>query len=241
MCCTLPFVKRSWIAAIGSLVAFGAAVATSTVRDSMGVANSALLLATIIVAAALIDWAAGIATAVVAAIALNYFHTEPVHSFRITETNDLAAVLLLAGLGIAVSAATAFRVGERVRNYHSSVSHGAIAAIAKARRGDIPAAALWHAVVDAESAELALLDAQLVPSGSVRLPVVARHVSAPDESASDHERVTIPSAGAVVVLRDPRLGVDLVLRPRDSREGTDLRRSSVFMFADGVELALSHI
>ena len=207
----------------------------------MGVADSALLLAAIIVAAALADWAAGIITALVAAIALTYFHTEPVHSFRITETSDLIAVLLLAGLGIAVSAATAFRVGERVRNYHSSVSKGAAAALARARRSELPAAALWHAVVDAECAELALLNAQLVPSGTSRLPVIARHALGPDESKTDHELVTIPATGAVVVLRDPRLGVDVVLSPREGHDATELRRRTVFMFADNLELAISHM
>ena len=231
--------KRTTFVGLGIGSAFLAALATSTIRDSMGIANSSLLLAAIIVAAALVDWAAGIATALVAAVALNYFHTEPVHSLRITDTSDLIAVALLAGLGIAVSAATAFRVSERVREYHSSVSRGAIAALARARRSDLPAAALWHAVVDAECTELALLDARIVTTGTERLPVIARRSTGPDETGSDHELVTIPSSGAVVVLKDPRLGVDVVLTPRDRNESTELRRSTVFMFVDNIELAIS--
>jgi len=233
-------VKRTTLIGFGIGTALLAAVATSTVRDSMGIANSSLLLAAIIVAAALVDWVAGIATALVAAVALNYFHTKPVHSLRITQTSDLIAVALLAGLGIAVSAATAFRVGERVRQYHSSVSRGALATLQRARRVDLPAAALWHAVVDAESAELALLDARIVTTGTARLPVIARHASGPDESGSDHELVTVPASGAVVVLKDPRLGVDVVLTPRDRHESTELRRSTVFMFVDNLERAISH-
>lgn len=233
-------VKRTTLIALGIAISLVAAVATSAVRDSMGIANSSLLLAVIIVAAALIDWVAGITTALVAANALNYFHTEPVHSFRITSTSDLIAVALLAGLGIAVSAATAFRVGERVRQYHSSVSRGALISLVRARRTDLPAAALWHAVVDAECGELALLDARIVTTGTARLPVIARHAAGPDEVGSDHERVTIPAAGAVVVLKDPRLGVDVVLTPRDRHESTELRRSTVFMFVDNLELAIAH-
>lgn len=207
----------------------------------MGVANAALLLAAVIVCAALVDSVAGIATAVVGATMLNYFHTAPIHSFRITESSDVMAVLLLAGLGVIVSAATAFRVGERIRNYHSEISRDGRAALRRASHDETPAAALWHAAVDAESGGLATLEVRLVASGTSRLPVVARHPNAPDEASTDHEMVTIPVSGAVVILRDPRLGLDVVLRPRDTHEPAELRRSAVFMFADSIELALTHM
>lgn len=218
------------------LVALAAALATSKFHDSMGAANAALLLATIIVAAALVDWTAGLATAVVGAVALNYFHTEPVHSLRITATSDIVAVALLSCLGIAASAATAFRVSERLRRYHASMSRLGAASLARRQ----PAPTLWHSAVDAESTDLALLDAHLVPAGSERLPVIARHATAPDERTSAHETVRIPATGAVVVLRDPRLHRDLILTPRDATTSPEVRRTAVFMLADSVELCLSH-
>ncbi len=230
-------VKRSIAILLFPLVALAVAIATSSVRDSMGVANTALVLAAIIVGAAVIDWTAGLVTACVGAIALNYFHTEPIHSLRITRTPDIFAVILLAALGTAVSTATALRVSERMRSYHSSLSQAAATELRKKQH----APALWRAAIDAESFDLGLLDAHLVPSGSVRLPVIARHGSTPDEQLSFHEMVTIPATGAVVVLRDPRLHMDLVVEPREAGTSPDVRRSTIFMFADSVELSLTHV
>ena len=213
------------------------ALSTSSLTDSMAVANAALLLAVVIVTAALVDSIAGLTTAVVGALALNYFHTEPVHSLRITSRSDVVAVILLAALGIVVSAATAFRVSERVRQYHSSLSKD----VANRMERGQSAPALWRTAIDGEAAELAGLTARLVPSGSQRLPVIARHDTRFDESSSDHQYVRIPASGAVVVLRDPRLGRDLVLTPRDGQSTIDAQRSTVFMFADTIELSLAHL
>ncbi|MBU6226696.1 MAG: DUF4118 domain-containing protein [Acidobacteria bacterium] len=229
--------KRSIAVLVFPLVALALAIATSSVRNEMGVANTALLLAAIIVGAAVIDWTAGLVTACVGAIALNYFHTEPIHSLRITRTPDIFAVILLVALGSAVSAATALQVSERMRHYRTSLSQAAATDLRKKQH----APALWRAAVDAESVDLGLVDAHLVPSGTVRLPVIARHATTPDEQLSFHERVTIPATGAVVVLRDPRLHMDLVVEPREAGTSPDLRRSTIFMFADSVELSLTHV
>lgn len=229
--------KRTFSAVGFPILALLLALATSSLTESLDVANAALLLAVAIAAAALIDWIAGLTTAFVGALALNYFHTEPVHSLRITSGSDIVAVTLLAALGVVVSAATAFRVSERVRRYHASLSGELVAGLE--RRLPIPA--LWRTVIDGEATELATLTAQLVPSGSRRLPVIARHDTRPDEKLSNHEFVRIPASGAVIVLRDPRLTRDLVLTPRDGKTSVDTRRSVVFMFADTVELSLAHL
>jgi Domain of unknown function (DUF4118) len=219
------------------ILAVVVALATSSLTESLEVANASLLLALVIASAALVDWIAGVATAIVGAVTLNYFHTEPVHSLRITSGSDVVAVVLLAALGIVISAATVFRVSERVRQYHASLSREVGLGITR----DQPAPALWRTAIDGEAAELAGLTARLVPAGSQRLPVIARHDTRPDETSSNHQIVRIPASGAVVVLRDPRLGHDLVLSPRDGQTATDARRSVIFMFADTVELSLAHL
>ncbi|NBN89205.1 MAG: DUF4118 domain-containing protein [Actinobacteria bacterium] len=227
--------KRSITAVILPVSAFVVALTTSSVRDSMEIANVALLLAAIIVGSALIDWTAGLTTALVGAVSLNYFHTEPVHSLRITATSDVIAVALLGFLGVAVSAGTALRVSERVRRYHASLALSGAEALTRPQ----PAPTMWHAAVDAESAELAMLSARLVPSGTERLPVIARHAAGPDDRTSPQGTVRIPAGGAVVVLRDPRLHRDLVLSPRDAGTTLEVRRAAIFMLADNVELSLS--
>lgn len=228
--------KRSASAVAFPVVAFVVAAATSALHGSMEVANAALVLAVVIVIAGTIDWVAGLSTAIVGAGSLNYFHTEPVHSLRITATSDLVSVLLLVALGGIVAAATAIRVTERVRRYHASLSRSARLAVNRSQ----PATAMWHAAIDAESAALAQFSSRLVPAGSERLPVVARHAGGPDDESSARGSVTIPATGAVVVLRDPRLGVDLVLSPRATGSSSEVLRSTVFMLADSVELCLSH-
>lgn len=228
--------KRITVAAIFPFVAFAAALATSSFHDSMGVANAALLLAVIILVAATVDWVSGLTTAVVGAIALNYFHTEPVHSLRVTATSDVVAIALLSSLGIAASAATALRVSKRMGRYHASISRRGADSLTQRQ----PAPALWHSAVDVESTELALLDAHLVPAGTERLPVIARHTPELNEHSSAHGTVRIPASGAVVVLRDPRIHRDLVLTPRDATTSPEVRRTAVFMLADSIELSLSH-
>lgn len=213
------------------------AVATASVRDSIEVANTALLLAIVIVAAAVIDWVAGLVTATAGAVALNYFHTEPIHSMRITRTPDVIAVILLVALGASVSAATAFRVTERVRRFHSSVADAALSDLTTKQ----PASNLWRSAIDVECSDLGLLNARLAPSGTERCPVIARHGRVPDERSSFHELVTIPSTGAVVLLRDPRLSMDLVVEPRQSGSSAEVRRSTILMLADSLELALTHL
>ena len=146
-------------------------------------------------------------------------------------------MILLAALGTAVSAATALRVSERMRRFHASVSRAAVSDLKKKQH----APALWRVAVDVESSDLGLLDARLVRSGTERLPVIARHGLAPDEHLSSHELVTIPASGAVVVLRDPRLHMDLVIEPREAGSSPEVRRSTIFMFADSVELSLTHV
>lgn len=228
--------KRFTFAATFPFVVFAAALATSSFHDSMGVANAALLLAVIILVAATVDWVSGLTTAVVGAITLNYFHTEPVHSLRVTATSDVVAIALLSSLGIAASAATALRVSNRMGRYHAAISRRGADSLAQRQ----PAPALWHSAVDAESSELALLDAHLVPAGSERLPVIARHTAELNKHSSAHGTVRIPASGAVVVLRDPRIHSDLVLTPRDATTSPEVRRTAVFMLADSIELSMSH-
>ena len=95
---------------LGPLLAIAVAWATGTVSGDMSVANAALALAFVCVAAALVRPLAGFVTSAVAALALNYFHTIPIHSLRMTEADEIVTVVLLVLLGSAVSVATTLRV-----------------------------------------------------------------------------------------------------------------------------------
>ena len=58
----------------------------------------------------------GILTAVTAAMAFNYFHTEPFHSLRINGAQAIVTVLLLALLGLVMSEISAWRRRPQVAN-----------------------------------------------------------------------------------------------------------------------------
>lgn len=83
------------VTVVGSAIAVLIAWGTASVRDDVGVANVGLLLAIVCVAAALSDWFAGSVTSLFAALSLNFFHTEPVHSLRIDQTEEAASVTTL--------------------------------------------------------------------------------------------------------------------------------------------------
>jgi K+-sensing histidine kinase KdpD len=95
---------------------------TSSIRESIGVANVALVLAIVTTCAALLRWEAGIITSLAAASTLNFFHTEPVHSFRITSQADLVMITLLIMIGLGVSFITASRVRGVVQQFHSDTA-----------------------------------------------------------------------------------------------------------------------
>ena len=91
---------------LGPVLAIAVAWVSSRVRSDISIANAALALAFVCVAAALVSPIAGFATSAVAALALNYFHTTPIHSLRMTEPDEVVTVILLVLLGSSVSVAT---------------------------------------------------------------------------------------------------------------------------------------
>jgi hypothetical protein len=96
---------------------------TSSIRESIGVANVALVLAIITTCAALLRWEAGILTSLVAASTLNFFHTQPIRSFRITSGADLMMITLLMLIGLGVSFLTASRVRKAVQQFSPDASN----------------------------------------------------------------------------------------------------------------------
>lgn len=122
---------------------------TSSTRESIGVANVALVLAIVTTCAALVRWEAGILTSLAAASTLNFFHTEPVRSFRITSQADLIMITLLMLIGLGISCITATRVRGVVQHFNSDTA-----------------------------SDLLKVNVQLVCDGSSQFPVVSRRPGA---------------------------------------------------------------
>ncbi len=219
----------------GPIVVLLVAWASTGVRSTMGIANVALVMAVITVGVASVSWVAGLSTSLVAALALNYFHTEPVHSLRITQGSDLVSVLLLAAIGIAVSTASALKVRAIAREHLAASAAEGRNLLATAGASSRPVDVVWAEVVRSACSRLALVDCRIEPLGSSgRLPVIARQRANVDGSNT----FTLPESGAVITFTDPRLLAQVALTPRMGMGALDLDRRTVMAFVDQLELVL---
>lgn len=197
-------------------------------------ANVALAIAVITVAFAAVDWLAGVSTSIAAALSLNYFHTEPYRTLRITDRRDVYSVVLLAVLGLAVSAVTAVRVRRGVTAIRHDDARRAGDALAVLLAEDHPAPEAWSAAIGAASNDLGLIVARITQRAPAGLPVIGRRLVDGDEPT-----VLIPAAGAALPLRrrHPE-GACLVLTPRADLGALVVDRRAVLSFADAIERAL---
>ncbi len=131
----------------------------------------ALVLAVVTVVVAMTTAVGGITTSIAGALALNYFHTEPVHSLRISDSSDVVAVLLLGALGLVVSGMTALRLRDVARTRHTALAETARAELDNNGRAR-PAIEVWHEAVTACSADLSLVTCRIARVVDTSLPHV---------------------------------------------------------------------
>ena len=84
-------------------LAIGVAAALVPLRDDLGIANAALLMVAIAVAAAAVGGrVAGVTTGLVASLAFNFFYTKPYLTLRIHSGRDVVttALILVIGFGV---------------------------------------------------------------------------------------------------------------------------------------------
>lgn len=216
------------------LVAWLLSLPSDAEGSGVTLANVALVVAVVTVGFAVVDWVAGITTSVAAAFALNYFHTEPVHTLRITDRRDVLSVVLLGVLGLAVSAATAIRVRRGVAVIHHDEAAAAGQRLTALLATDQPAREVWSAAISAASNDLGLVVARLSTAMPWGLPTIARRVSDADDAT-----LMLPAAGAALRLQHRYAeGRWLVLTPREGHGPLTVDRRAVLSFADTVELAL---
>ena len=90
-------------AAVGALSSLFLAAALVGVRGQIQNANVALLLViTVVLGAVTGGRGAGVASAVVAAVAFDFFHTRPYGSLKISDGNDVLTTVLLLAVGLVV-------------------------------------------------------------------------------------------------------------------------------------------
>jgi len=221
---------------LGPVLAIAVAWATSTVRSDMTIANTALALAFICVAAALINPVAGFVTSAVSALALNYFHTEPVHSLRMTEPGEILTVVLLVVLGSLVSVATTMRVRSKVGAHRTGESLAATRELEEllSRGGALPA--VWLTAVQSMSGQAGSIDVSLRAVAPSDVPVIGRRV--PSAAGSDADTVVVPETGAALVLPDGRGA--LLLRPQTGLGAITAPRTMLLEFGGELAVALAY-
>lgn len=219
------------------LVALTFSWATSSVTESIGVANLALVLAIITVTAGFIRWDAGVVTSVVAATTLNFFHTEPVHSLRMTDSSDLLMISLLLIIGIGVSAVTASKVSKSVKIITAEVSTSQKSELINTLSSPIPFSRAWSAAMQAEAEELHHVDVSLVSEIHTGIPVISRRSPTIPTSDSD-DKFVLPASGAIMKFSDPRLTNAVLFQPRQDIGSVRVSRKVVTAFVQQLELAL---
>jgi K+-sensing histidine kinase KdpD len=222
-------------AVLGPALAIAVAWATSTVRSDMSIANAALALAFACVAAALVSPIAGFVTSAVAALALNYFHTTPVHSLRMTEGDEIVTVVLLVLLGSSVSIATTLRFRAKVAVHRTDESLAATRDLQEllSHGGALPA--VWLTAVQSVCVQAGSIDVSLLAAAPSEVPVISHR--RPSGTGSDADEVVIPETGAALLLPNGRGA--LLLRPQAGLGAITAARTMLLQFGDQLAAALA--
>jgi hypothetical protein len=227
--------------AIGPAVALAAAGLLERVRDSFGVANVALVLSCVVVIAALAGRTAGLATAVTAALAYNFFHTRPFYSLRISSGRDVATVGLLVIIGVIVGEMGAWRrraLAVSTRRLHGSRALEAVAAqLAAGTRPDD----IWLAIRAALTETLGLADCRFEPGATPSVQAIPRSGSLIGESMRlGRHGFELPTGGAAIAVAyaGRTLGHIILVPGSDTGSQRDIRQVAVAL-ADEYAVALA--
>jgi hypothetical protein len=148
----------------GVLAALAVAAILAPVRDTVGTANVAIVLAIVtVVAAAFAGRGAGACTAVSAAISFNFFHTRPYLSLRVSNREDLITVGLLVFVGLLVGELSAMRRRSRVEVVTQASGAHHLGSVAALLAGGASLDVVWPAVRDALTNTLGLAGCRLEP------------------------------------------------------------------------------
>jgi K+-sensing histidine kinase KdpD len=228
-------------AAIGAIAAVLIAGLLVPLRDWLGSANVALILAAIVVGAAIFGgrFAGGI-TSIAAALSFDYFYTQPFYDLRINDHQDIVTALLLLVLGVAVGQLAVMRYGaRRVEQLHArGAAHLEDVAAVVAAGANLDE--VWPVVRRALIDQLDLAACQFEPA-----PFSTEHTSLDRAGHIDTRKLryepggfALPLDGVTVpvVANREELG-RLVLVPRPGRGTTRAQRRVVIALADQLAVA----
>jgi hypothetical protein len=144
---------------LGVLTAILVAGLLVPVRDWIGASNVALVLAIVVVGAAMLGGRlAGAITSVAAAIAFDFFHTQPYYSLRIDKREDVIAAGLLLVIGLSVGQLAAWGASNREAASQHAQSATRLEDVAAVVAAGAPLEDVWPVVQRALVDELHLAE-----------------------------------------------------------------------------------
>jgi Domain of unknown function (DUF4118) len=229
---------------LGACAAIGVAALLVPFRDWLGSSNVALILAIVVVIAAIFGGrSAGVLTSVAAALAFDFFHTEPYLDLRIDRRVDIIAGALLLVLGLVVGEIAAMHQKEvaAARRHERGAAH--LEDVAEVIAAGADAHEVWPVVKRSLVEQLDLADCRFEPAPfDRRLPDLTRSGRV-DAELLHYESggFTLPSEGVEVpVNHSGHLLGRLVLVPQPHRGTTRPQRRVAVAIADQLAVALAH-
>jgi hypothetical protein len=222
-------------AAAGAIAAIVVAGLLVPVRDTFGNTNMALVLVVVIVAAAALGGRfVGAVTSVAAALAFNYFHTQPYRTLSVDNREDIATVVLLLVVGLIV--------GE-LANLHSRRRGDAQTRAAGAHwlAGGRPVEDVWPIVQQGLVDELGLTGCRFEPAPyHGQLPAVQRSGRLEGPLTWAREGFELPAGGAQLsVEHRSHLFGRVVLAPTPGRGVSLEERRVAVALADQLAVAMA--
>ena len=233
---------RIW-SALGALAAIAVAGLLVPLRSTIDNTNVALVLVLVIVAAASFGGrAAGVTTSVVAALAFNFFHTQPYYSLRISDRYDIITTILLAVVGLAVGEIAVLSHRHEVVAGEHATGARHLERVAGLVASGASESDVWDAVRAGLVAELGLASCRFDPGvGLTHLPRIER-----DGRLLEGERYftgggfALPAEGAeILVEQQGRTLGRLVLEPEGRRAVSRDQRRVGIALADQLAVVLS--
>jgi K+-sensing histidine kinase KdpD len=232
-------------ASVGALTAVGVAGLLVPLRDELGNTNVALVLVVVVVGAALVGGRiAGAATSVAAAVAFNFFHTQPYRSLRVHSDRDIWTVVLLVVVGVVVGevAVLADRRGRAVEEHRSSST--AVHRVAEALVDGSASAVVQEMVLDAVREELHLRSVRFEPGPPVTALPELGHTGA--VATLQHvwtgDGFALPAQGVELLVRQGPIRFGrLVLEPTPGAAVDIDRRRLAVALADLLAVSLGRV
>jgi hypothetical protein len=226
---------------LGVLTAILVAGLLVPVRDWIGASNVALVLAIVVVGAAMLGGRlAGAITSLAAAIAFDFFHTEPYYSLRIDKREDIIAAVLLLVIGVSVGQLAAWGAGNRQVASQHAKSATRLEEVAAVVAAGAPLEDLWPVVRRALVDELQLAECRFEIAPFRDTYVDLERDGRIDSNHLQYEEggFALPSEGvALPVVSNGHVLGRLVLVPEPHRGTTRLQRRVAVGLADQMAVA----